>query len=326
MAHRKGFEPPTLGSEDRCSNPLSYRCKTAESPVDSNTYQAEIVSVNKLSVIIIQAMKFLDGRELAGFVEVRQTKAVRSLKQAHRIVPGLAIITTTEDPLIDSYIRLKQKYAARIGAKLDLHRVSQSEVVHLLKQLNSDPQSHGIVIQLPLADISQTDKLCQLISPAKDVDGLNPASSYDSATATAINWLLAGHGINLVGKKIVIIGKGRLVGEPLTDIWQKSKLEVQAMDKDDLSWQVVREAEVVIAATGQAGLVTSEHLADGAVVIDAGTTVEKGQISGDISPDVYEQRHDLIIAPKQGGVGPLTVAVLFENLIAAARTTLTSSS
>ena len=264
-------------------------------------------------------MKYLDGLELASFIEPRQVKAVSALKQAHGVVPGLAIITTTKDPLIDGYVKLKQRYASRIGANFSLHRISQTDIAGLIKHLNQDPETHGIVIQLPLDDKSETDELCQLVSPAKDVDGLNPDSDYDSATATAITWLLAGYNIDLVGKKIVIIGKGKLVGEPLADIWQKAKLEVQAMDRGDLSWQTVEQAEVVITATGQPSLVSSEHLAQGAVVVDAGIAIEKGQAAGDIDSAVYQERDDLTITPQKGGVGPLTIAVLFENLIAATR-------
>ena len=270
-------------------------------------------------------MRLLNGRELSGYVKVRQAKAVRSLKQANGITPGLAIIMTTDNPSIETYVRLKQAYADEMGVSFQLHRPKQADVPALMKQLQADTSIHGVVLQLPLADPAQTDDFCQLIPPAKDIDGLNPQADYDGATATAVNWLLTGYGIDLAGKKLVIIGQGKLVGQPLLKLWQNSKFDVVAMDKDNLSKQTIKQAQVVVTATGRPSLLKADDLAAKAVVVDAGSACVDGQLAGDIDPEVYQKRDDLIITPKFGGLGPVTINVLFENLLTAAQKTIPPS-
>ena len=265
-------------------------------------------------------MKFLDGTQLADFIKTRQTKALRSLKQVDGLTAKLAIIVTIEDQVIDTYIRLKEEYAADIGASVAVYRIQQAEAPTLLDKLTKDDSIHGIIIQLPLAEPNKTDKLCQLIPTEKDIDGLNPASSHDSAAATAVNWLLAGYGIDLHDKKLIIIGKGKLIGKPLFEIWQASGLQVTSMDEKNLSFEKIKQADVVVTATGKPGLIKAEHLAEKAVVIDAGTTLVGKNLVGDIDPEVYEIRDDLTITPQKGGVGPMTITILFEHLIIAATT------
>ncbi len=270
-------------------------------------------------------MRFLDGRELVGFIKTRQIKTLETLNRATGIVPKLTIIITLEDRVIDTYVKLKEKYGDEIGASITVYRIKQAEVPALLDKLNKDNSVHGIIIQLPLAEPNETDKLCRLISPQKDVDGLNPASNYDSATATAINWLLAGYGIDLHEKELVIVGQGKLVGKPLLKIWQQSKLRVAAMTESDLSFEKIKQANIIITAAGKPELIKAEHLAKDAVVVDAGTTSVDGNLIGDVDPNVYKTRDDLTITPLKGGVGPVTIAVLFEHLIIAGTATSLSN-
>jgi methylenetetrahydrofolate dehydrogenase (NADP+)/methenyltetrahydrofolate cyclohydrolase len=163
-----------------------------------------------------------------------------------------------------------------------------------------------------------TDELVGLIAPEKDVDGLGKAAHYDSATAVAISWLLAGYGVELVGKKITLVGNGRLVGAPLARRWKDSGYDVTVLDDTvtDIA-SPLRESGVIVSATGVPRLITTDMVPVGAVVVDAGTASENGMIVGDVDPTVRE-RDDLTITPERGGVGPLTIAALFDHVIQAA--------
>jgi methylenetetrahydrofolate dehydrogenase (NADP+)/methenyltetrahydrofolate cyclohydrolase len=165
-------------------------------------------------------VKLLNGADLAGFIKERHARQVRGLN-TNKIFPKLAIIQVKVDPAIDVYINLKQKYGADIGVDVDVHKIDQKNVPALLKKLNKDKSVHGIIVQLPLNDISQTDEIVDIVSPEKDVDALGTKSKFEPATPNAILWLLAGYNINLAGKKVLLIGKGKLVGAPLEKILKK---------------------------------------------------------------------------------------------------------
>jgi methylenetetrahydrofolate dehydrogenase (NADP+) / methenyltetrahydrofolate cyclohydrolase len=264
-------------------------------------------------------MKLLKGRELAGFVKERQARQVRGLRQAHDIVPKLAIIVTNDNPVTDTYIRLKQKYAADILVEVELYSVQQTEVAALLATLNADDSVHAIIVQLPLAEPSQTEELVRLVAPAKDVDGLGATPNFDPATPLAILWLLAGYNIELdKGKDVLLVGYGKLVGAPLEKLLLKSGVTPRIATKEtpDVPGEI-RRADVIITATGVAGLIKPDMLKPGAVVVDAGVASEGNKTVGDLAPEVYE-RDDLTLTPPKGGVGPLTVCALFDNVIRAA--------
>lgn len=263
-------------------------------------------------------MKILDGRELADYIKERQARQVRALRQASRIFPTLAIVQTSKDPVIDTYVRLKKAYGEDILVDVTTHIVDQAEVISTIQRLNEDGAVHGIIVQLPLADPSQTDQVVQTIGVAKDVDGM-AGGKYTPATAMAINWLLAGYNIELRDRPIAIVGQGRLVGAPLFELWKEAGYNVSVYDDKvgDLGAEL-RNAQVIVTATGVPGLINSHMIQPGAVVVDAGTASEHGKIVGDVAPDVRD-RDDLTITPERGGVGPLTVAALFDNVIQAAQ-------
>lgn len=264
-------------------------------------------------------MKILSGSELVGYIKERQAKQVRALRQALYVYPKLAVVQTIDDRIIDTYVRLKHLYGEDILIEVELHKVSQANAKETILRLNNDESVHGIIVQLPLADASQTDDLLNLVSPQKDVDALGADAFMDPATPTAINWLLVGYNIELTQKNIVIIGNGRLVGAPLCKMWQNSGYDVTVIDKDTENIAgFIKNADIVVTAAGAPGSVTSDMLRPGTVVIDAATASEDGKIVGDVASDVRD-RSDLTITPEKGGVGPLTVAALFDNVIRAAR-------
>lgn len=264
-------------------------------------------------------MKLLNGLELAGFIKERQAHEVRALRQAWNIQPKLAIVVTIEHPAIDVYMRMKTRYGADILVDVETHRVAQADAAATIQKLNADPTVHGIIVQLPLDDPSQTDEIVNFVTPQKDVDALGKNATLDPATPLAILWLLAGYNIDLAGKKIVLVGRGKLVGAPLERMLLTSGHDVTVIDRKTVDVpSVVRQADILVTATGQPGLITSDMIKERAVVVDAGVAGEQGKTVGDLADDVYE-RDDLTITPRKGGVGPLTICALFDNVIRAAR-------
>ena len=264
-------------------------------------------------------MKLLNGKDLGDYIKQRQAHQVRALRQAHGIAPKLAIIVTVDNPVIDVYIRLKQQYGADILVDVDVHRLKQAEVQTILNKLNNDASIHGIIIQLPLADPAQTDELVNSVEPGKDVDALGSKAKFDPATPMAILWLLSGYNVDLAGKRVLLVGKGKLVGAPLQKILKASDVDVHIADRAtaDLAKEALA-ADVIITATGSPAILYADMIKQGAVVVDAGVASEDGKTVGDVAADVY-QRDDLTITPAKGGVGPLTVCALFENVIRAAQ-------
>ena len=260
-------------------------------------------------------MRELNGSELAGFIKERQAKQVRALRQAWHINPRLAIVTDVENPVIETYMRLKQRYGADILIDVEIHRVPAGGALEVIQELNNRDDVQGIILQLPISNSDQTEELLESIREDKDVDGLRKRAIFQAATPTAISWLLAGYGVDLKGKKVAIVGRGRLVGAPLEKMWLKSGVDVTVFEKgDDLSQLI--NYDIIVSATGVPGLIKSQMIKPKTVVVDAGTASENGKIVGDASEEV-RQCNDVIITPKKGGVGPLTVSALFDNVITA---------
>lgn len=268
-----------------------------------------------VKLLYLMTMRELNGSELAGFIKERQEKQVRALRQAWHINPRLAIVTDVENPVIETYMRLKQRYGADILIDVEIHRVSAGGALEVIQELNNRDDVQGIILQLPISNPEQTEELLESIREDKDVDGLRKKAIFQAATPTAINWLLAGYSVDLKGKKVAIVGRGRLVGAPLEKMWLKSGVDVTVFEKgDDLSQLI--NYDIIVSATGVPGLIKSQTIKTKTVVVDAGTASENGKIVGDVSEEV-RQRNDVIITPKKGGVGPLTVSALFDNVITA---------
>jgi methylenetetrahydrofolate dehydrogenase (NADP+)/methenyltetrahydrofolate cyclohydrolase len=266
-------------------------------------------------------MKLLSGKELAEYIKERQSHDVRALRQAWHVEPKLAIVVTIDHPAIDVYMRMKQKYGADIFIDVDVHRVKQDDAPALIEQLNQDPTVHGIIVQLPLERPEETDQLVNLVAPQKDVDALGKDAIFDPATPMAILWLLAGYNVNFAGKRVLLIGRGKLVGAPLERMLTTSGVDVSVADREtqDLKAETLK-ADIIITATGSPAILYPDMIKEGAVVVDAGVAGEGGKTVGDVAPDVYE-RDDISITPVKGGVGPLTICSLFENVLRAARRT-----
>lgn len=264
--------------------------------------------------------KTLNGKELAGFIKERQARQVRRLRQAEGIIPKLLIVTAQHtSTAIDTYVRLKCAYAADILIETEVRSCNETEMPKVIAEANIDVSIHGIIVQLPLEDVSKTDAIVQAIAPQKDVDGLgSERASFVSATAEAIDWLLSGYNVALHNKRIAIVGRGRLVGAPLERLWSGRGLDVTTCDEHSTDTEeVIRRSDVIVTATGRPHLITTEMVKDDAVVVDAGTASEDGLLVGDVDASVRERR-DVTITPEKGGVGPLTIAVMIDHVIQAA--------
>lgn len=260
----------------------------------------------------------LNGLELQGFIKERQLRQVRNLRQQFGIVPKLLIIKSpSASKVIDTYVRMKQRYAQDILIDVEIAVVDESDMVATIERANADSNIQGIIVQLPLKDSSQTNEICNTIDPGKDVDGLGVNAGFPSATAQAIDWLLAGYSVELTGKQIAIVGAGKLVGAPLAAMWAKRGLAITTITQSSSNvHETLQASDVIITATGTPRLITAEDVKQKAVVVDAGTASEGGFIVGDVDDSVRE-RKDVTITPVKGGVGPLTYTVLFDHLIEA---------
>ena len=257
-------------------------------------------------------MKELNGRELAGYVKERQAHQVRQLR-GKKIFPKLAIFYDNDSPVIAKYMSLKQQYGDDIHIGVEVVRISKDDAREKLQKAADDTSVTGIIVQLPLAECDMD--ILDLIPIAKDVDGLRGES--DTATAMAIHWLLTGYGIDLENKKLAIVGRGKLVGAPLYKMWTESNYDVTLFHRGDDLEKLV-DYDVIVTATGVPGLIKSRMIKYGGIIVDAGTASEGGVIKGDLD-DAARERDDLTLTPKIGGVGPLTVAMLFEKVIQAAK-------
>jgi methylenetetrahydrofolate dehydrogenase (NADP+) / methenyltetrahydrofolate cyclohydrolase len=250
----------------------------------------------------------LEGKDIASYIQQRHYQQLKLMA----IRPKLAIIHASSDPATETYLKAKQLYGQDVGIEVEVVRPDPTTagIIEQIKRLNRDQNVHGIIVQLPLPKTVDTDQVINAIAPNKDVDGLSPNSPYQPATPTGILWLLAGHRIDCHGKVIAVVGQGRLVGAPVSRMLEASGSEVVRCDitTRDLAAQTLA-ADIIITATGEPELIKPGMVKAGAVVIDA---------AGDVDAALM-QDSSLKITPARGGVGPMTVAALFDNLIRAAQ-------
>ncbi len=276
--------------------------------------------------------RILDGKAVAAGIKSEVAEGVAKLEERGRSV-RLDVILAGEDPASVTYVRNKQNDSAEIGIESEAHRfpesVSQRELVTLVEKLNEDAAVSGFFIQLPLPDDLDPLDLISRIDPAKDVDGLSPQSAGRLAvglpgllpcTPHGVVQLLRRNGIDLTGKRVVVLGRSNLVGKPLAQLLLKENATVTVCHSRtrDLP-EVAREADVLVAATGRREMVGEEYVKEGAVVVDVGIhRSEEGGLTGDVKFEEVEPKASWI-SPVPGGVGPMTRAMLMHNTLQAAR-------
>jgi methylenetetrahydrofolate dehydrogenase (NADP+) / methenyltetrahydrofolate cyclohydrolase len=279
--------------------------------------------------------RIIDGKALAQQVRARIADDVARLRAEHDVQPGLAAVLVGEDPASQVYVGMKHRASEEAGM---LSRqvvlpadTSQADLEALVRELNEDDAIDGILVQLPLPDHLDPRPVQELIAPDKDVDALNPYTAgrlaigdptFLSCTPYGVLELLTEAGVDTVGANVVIVGRSNLVGRPLSVMLtlkgRDATVTLAHSRTRDLP-AVCRSADVLVAAVGVAGLVTADMVKPGAVVIDVGTNRDdEGKLVGDVDfAGVAEVAG--AITPVPGGVGPMTVTMLLQNTLEAAR-------
>lgn len=277
------------------------------------------------------AAKLIDGKAVSQKIKMQVKTRVEKLAQ-QGIVPGLAVVLVGEDSASLTYVKNKKKTCEALGMRSDLHQFSdtltEQELLAKIDELNSDPEIHGILVQLPLPQQIDEFKVITAISPEKDVDGFHPISvgnmmigkdAFLPCTPHGIMELLAHYGIDPAGKHAVVIGRSNIVGKPIGQLLlQKDATVTYCHSKTKDLANFTAQADILIAAIGRAKFIDRTFIKPGAVIIDVGMNRdENGKLCGDVDfEDVQETAS--FVTPVPGGVGPMTIAMLMENTLESA--------
>ena len=269
----------------------------------------------------------MDGRALAERIRAEVTEEVCHLDRD----PGLATVLVGDDPASDIYIRNKHKAAREAGIEALDHRLpqdaSEEDVLGLVRELNENDEIDAILVQLPLPDGIDENKVIRAVEPVKDVDGFHPFNAgqlylgeptHVPATPLGILALLDEYEVELEGASAVVIGRSQIVGKPVAHLLLQRNATVTLCHSrtKDLGDRA-RAADVLVVATGRAGLVGADDVKEGATVVDVGINRTATGIVGDVDPAAAERAG--LITPVPGGVGPMTIAMLLRSTVRAAR-------
>ncbi|MBQ4383596.1 MAG: bifunctional methylenetetrahydrofolate dehydrogenase/methenyltetrahydrofolate cyclohydrolase FolD [Firmicutes bacterium] len=271
--------------------------------------------------------KLIDGKQIARDVRAELKEKVKKAVSAGMKAPKLVVILVGEDPASKIYVNNKEKACGWVSMKSETLRMpaetSEEEVLAKISELNADPEVNGILVQLPLPKGLDEQKILLAIDPAKDVDGFHPmnvgksavgdASALVSCTPLGIMELLHRSGIQVSGKRCVVAGRSNIVGKPmarllLADNGTVTVCHSRTQDMD----QILKEADIFVAAVGKPKMFRGEQLKDGAVVIDVGIHHLDDGICGDVDTESCMGKVSYI-TPVPGGVGPMTIAMLLSN-------------
>ena len=270
--------------------------------------------------------RLMDGKALAERIRGEIAGQVRELGEL-----GVATVLVGDDPASDIYIRLKHKAAAEVGIDArDIRLATQTTEAELLEQvaaLNVDESIDGVLVQLPLPEQFDEARVIRAIDPIKDVDGLHPLNfgqlvlgrpTHVGATPVGVMRLLKEYEVPLEGARAVVVGRSDIVGKPaaLLLLHANATVTVCHSRTRDLG-SVTREADVLVVAVGQAGVIGADDVAEGATVIDVGMNRGEEGVVGDVDPAATKRAG--LITPVPGGVGPMTIAMLLVSAVKAAR-------
>ena len=283
------------------------------------------------------AAQVIDGKAIAAKVRGRIAGQVEQLK-AQGVTPGLAVVLVGEDPASRVYVGMKKKMCVELGMYSADHELpadtGEATLLELIDRLNADERVHGILVQLPLPAHIDTDKVLEAISPLKDADGFHPYNmgrlaigkpTFQPCTPYGVMIMLDEIGYDLTGKEVVVVGRSNIVGKPvaLMCLAKHATVTICHSRTKELA-EVVRRADVVIAAVGKAEMVKGDWIKPGAVVIDVGINrVGEKKLVGDVEYAAAAERASAI-TPVPGGVGPMTIAMLLQNTLESAQRALKS--
>lgn len=278
----------------------------------------------------------IDGKAFAADIRGRVAEQVAALKADHGITPGLAVVLVGSDAASEVYVRSKGRMTVEVGMESFEHRLpeetSEADLLALVAQLNADPAVHGILVQLPLPGHMNSDAVINAIDPTKDVDGFHISNvgllgtgqkAMVPCTPLGCLMMLREHLGDMSGKEAVVIGRSNIVGKPMAHLLlgESCTVSIAHSRTKDIA-DVVRRADIVVAAVGRPKMVKGDWIKPGATVIDVGINrVEaeggKTRLVGDVDFDAAREVAGAI-TPVPGGVGPMTIACLLANTLTAA--------
>ncbi|NLK00506.1 MAG: bifunctional methylenetetrahydrofolate dehydrogenase/methenyltetrahydrofolate cyclohydrolase FolD [Clostridia bacterium] len=275
--------------------------------------------------------KVIDGKEVASEIRRGLAEKIQRLKEGG-VTPGLAVIFVGEDPASQIYVRNKEKACEEIGINSTTHRMPedtpQNELLGLISKLNDDPGVHGILVQLPIPKHMDEEVILRAISADKDVDGFHPINmgllltgqgGFKPCTPYGCIKMLDKYGIDIRGKKAVILGRSNIVGKPaaLMLLHRDATVTICHSRTDNIAKEI-READILVTAVGKPEMIKGDMIKPGAVVLDVGINrLESGKLVGDVH---YQSASSTAgwITPVPGGVGPMTITMLLSNTVEAA--------
>jgi methylenetetrahydrofolate dehydrogenase (NADP+)/methenyltetrahydrofolate cyclohydrolase len=278
-------------------------------------------------------MNLIDGKSIAAELRGAVRTRAEAFQTRYGRAPGLHVVIVGEDPASLVYVRGKEKAAAEAGMVGMLHRMpadtSAEALLGRVRELNQDPNVDGILVQLPLPAHIDERVVLRAIDPQKDVDGFHPVNvgalwagteGLVPCTPRGCVHLLKQSGLALAGLRAVVIGRSNIVGKPVAALLLREHMTVTIAHSRTIDLaERCREADVIVAAVGQAKMVKGDWVKEGATVIDVGMNRdEKGKLCGDVDFDAAKLRARAI-TPVPGGVGPLTIAMLLDNTVTAAQ-------
>lgn len=282
----------------------------------------------------LMAARLIDGKATAKRVRGEVKERVQLLEQDLQITPHLAVVLASEDPASAVYVRNKGRAAAEVGIRSTQHTLAPAtdadELLALVANLNEDPDVDGILVQLPLPKQHDTEAVIRSIHPDKDVDGLHPEnagrlSRGDEAclmpcTPRGSIRLIEESGATIQGATAVVVGRSRLVGRPVADLLLNRHATVTVCHSRTRALdEVIRTADILVAAVGKEAFVQGDWIRPGATVIDVGINRNAaGKLVGDVAFDAAAEQAGAI-TPVPGGVGPMTIAYLLDNTVTAAQ-------
>ena len=266
-------------------------------------------------------MEIMDGKNLSNIIKDDLRKEISMYVQT----PILAVITIGDDEASKVYVNNKRKSCEQVGISFMhfdyLSEVKESVVINKIKELNKDASVNGIIVQLPIPDHFNVDKIINTIDVSKDVDGLtneskirrmNNKSSLIPCTTKGILELLDYYKINIESKRVVVVGRSELVGTPTYQECLKRNATVTICHSKTIDLgSITKEADILIVATGHKYLIDKNMIKEGCVIIDVGISRDNGKLYGDVNPNVSDKCSYL--TPVPGGVGPMTVVMLLKN-------------
>jgi len=276
--------------------------------------------------------KIIDGKSVAAQIRMELKAEVEELKRGG-ICPGIAVIMVGDDPASQMYVKMKEKAAQEIGLHSVLRLMpvgtTQEQLLQVISEMNQDSNIHGFMVQLPLPEPLREKEVLEAIHPDKDVDCFHPynvgrllvgEAGVKPCTPLGCLTLLDRYGLEIEGKKAVVVGRSNIVGKPVATmlLHRNATVTICHSRTKDLAAEL-RQADIVVAAVGQPQLITGEMLKPGAVVIDVGTNrLPSGKVVGDVDLASASQVAEWI-TPVPGGVGPMTIAMLMKNTVEAAK-------